>query len=224
MLQFVREIPISIKIQKTLSHRRGFHFHVAAGITTEVKPLSGMTVNLPIIDTLLAALKEHLEAKTFEAPTESLNLVFAEIYNESAQFLKDQIKAVKDPTLAGESSGPIQLSSLQFREERGFGFSSFLVPLKSPGDLEFFYSHYLEVLPPAGSARLLKIQTYWQHKNNSQADYSHESFKLLKPLMAFEAEALISQLEPLKGHKIDSGSFVSRIEIHDLGQNRTLEI
>ncbi|KYG63093.1 hypothetical protein AZI86_15345 [Bdellovibrio bacteriovorus] len=183
-----------------------------------------MTVNLPIIDTLLAALKEHLEAQTFEAPTESLNLVFAEIYNESAQFLKDQIKAVKDPTLAGESSGPIQLSSLQFREERGFGFSNFRVPVKSPEELEFFHSHFIEILPPQAPARLLKVRIYWQHKAGSLADYSHESFKLLKPLMALEAEALISQLEPLKGHKIDSGSFISRIEIHDLGQNRTLEI
>lgn len=224
MLQFVREIPIAIRIQKTLSHRRGFHFYVAVGVTTEVKPLSGMTVNLPLMDQWLKDLKEHLESKTFEAPTESLNTAFANIYAEAVQFLKEQIKDVKDPTLAGELSSPIHLSSLQFREERGFGFSSFLVPVQSPEDLEFFQSHFIEVLPPQGSANLLKIQTFWQHKAECPADYSHESFKLLKPLMALEAQALISQIEQLKGHKLESGSFLSRIQIHDLARARTLEI
>ncbi len=79
MLQLVREIPIYTTIQGALSSRRGFLFHLSAGFSHEVDPLSGMSVNLVKVDEWLWRLKKNLEKDVFVSETESLNHTFAEI-------------------------------------------------------------------------------------------------------------------------------------------------
>jgi hypothetical protein len=218
MLQFVREIPISVTIQKTLSHRRGFLFHVAAGFAGNVDAESGMIVNLVYVDQWLQDLKAQLEAQTFATESESLNEVFAAVHSEAAQFLQTRVRKF------GQG---LKLSQLTFREERGFGFSSYLVPVNSPQDLEFFNTQYLELVPPASEeavSKLIKIKTHWQHHKGSPADYAHESFKLLKPLMQLNADELLEPLAQIKNHTLESGSRLARIEVVDIAKNVTLEI
>jgi hypothetical protein len=212
MLQFVREIPVSIKIQKTLSHRRGFLFYVAAGFAGDVDPESGMIVNLVIVDKWLSSLKAKLEEQVFETDEENLNSLFVDIYSQALQFLKDQ------------SQKQATLGSLRFREERGFGFSSHLVPVGSAKDIEFFSTQFMELVPPVGEAQLLKLQMSWQHAKACRADYAHENFKLLKPLTVMDAESLVTELGRIKNTKLASGSVLSRIEVFDPAQNVTLEI
>ena len=50
MLQLIRETPIRVVSEGTLSSRRGFLFYIAAGFSKEVDPLSGMSVDLVQVD------------------------------------------------------------------------------------------------------------------------------------------------------------------------------
>lgn len=224
MLQLVHEIPVSIKIHKTLSQRRGFHFYLAAGFSGEVGPLSGMAVNLVLVDNWLKALKGRLESQVFTTSDESLNGVFLDLYAQAASFLKSCADETSDPSLAEEKTGKVFLASLALHEERGFGFQSFLVPIDLAHEVEFFNTHYLELVPPEGAVRLLKIKSYWRHRSQSDSDYAYESFKLLKPLMVVESEHLMAQLQELPGWRLKCGSTLSRLEIQDLAGQTTIEI
>ena len=215
MLQFVRETSIPIRIHKTLSHRRGFLFHVAAGFTGPVDELSGMVVNLTDVDQWLKKVHSHLSGQEFSLSenSESLNALFADIFNQARQIL--DVEAAKNQ---------VQLSSLKFSEERGFGFGSYLLPVKSGHGLEFFNTHHLELVSPMAAGGLSKLTLFWQHVVGSEDDYAHESFKLLKPLMQRRAEELLEGLQAIKGQVLPSGSHLARIEVKDLENQLTLEI
>ena len=86
MLQFVRQIPISIVIEKAPAEKWGFLFYLAAGFTKELNPLSGMTVSLPLVDQALQELKVNLEVEILTLRTDNMNELFSE--------LLEKIKAV----------------------------------------------------------------------------------------------------------------------------------
>lgn len=214
MIQFVREVPISIQSEKALPSRRGFLFHVAAGFSGPVDPQSGMIVNLVVVDAWLAELRAHWEEGRFPL-SESLPTMadfFAEVFALSAAFLK--AKALRQH---------VELCSLAFREERGFGFASATSPVSSAEHLEIYHTHHLELVsatPPG----LYRVRAFWKYNKTTQADTATETLRRLKSLGALKAEALISQLQDWKNSRSSAGSDLLRLELTDLATDSTLEI
>lgn len=211
MLQFVREIPIRIVIQGALSSRRGFLFHLAAGFSHEVDPLSGMSVNLMFVDEWLWKLKKDLEKDPFISSRESLNHAFAEIMAVARLNLTEK---------AAELG--VKLSSLTFREERGWSFS--WKSSQTPEEMTFQYKHYIESVPKDDAFDLLRVAFDWERVQGCEADYQHEGFLLLKPIAAKDSETLREELSKCIGHQLSTGSRVRNIEIEYLGENYKLTL
>ena len=212
MLQFVREIPIRILIQKASSERRGFLFYLAVGFSKEVNPLSGMTVNLMLVDEWLKELKEALESAPFISTHDNLNASFAEIMAITRLSLVE--KAVQESAT---------LISLEFREERSWSFSwNHQMPAE---ELSMKYNHFMEAFPlTASEFDLLKIEFKWRRQQNCEADFHHEDFKILKPLVPRDHGHLHRLLKEKIGTKLASGSFLESIQVHHLGGRYSVEV
>lgn len=212
MLQFVREIPISIVLQTASSARRGFLFKVAAGFSKEINPLSGMSVNLVLVDQWLADLKKDLEQTVFESESDSLSHAFAEVL------------AVSRLNLTGNAvEEDAELISLDFREERGWGFA--WNHLQSPVEMMVKHSHYLEgFLVHPEEASLCRVEFVWLRTQDCETDFAHEGFKILKNLSAKSFEELQTKLALHKGGELDSGSFLAEIHIHNLSKGYSLTL
>lgn len=170
MLQFVREIPLRIVLQGASSERRGFLFYVSAGFSKPLDPLSGMTVNLMHVDEWLQDLKSCLEKDVLVSKTDHLSHAFAELMAITRLNLTE--KAEKEKAT---------LISLQFREERSWSFS--WDHKQSPEEMTFTYSHFLEAFPKFPEQfDLLKLDFSWKRIANSEMDFRHEGFKILKDL------------------------------------------
>ncbi|UYL07637.1 hypothetical protein B9G69_011325 [Bdellovibrio sp. SKB1291214] len=212
MLQFVREISISIVLQTASSARRGFLFKLAAGFSKEINPLSGMSVNLVLVDQWLAELKSDLEHTVFESESDSLSHAFAEIL------------AVTRLNLTGNAvEEDAELISLDFREERGWGFA--WNHLQSPVEMLVKHSHYLEgFLAVPEDASLCKVEFVWLRTQDCETDFAHEGFKILKNLAAKNFEELQSKLALHQGGELDSDSFLAEIHIHNLSKGYSLTL
>ncbi|WP_413557587.1 hypothetical protein [Bdellovibrio sp. HCB209] len=212
MLQFVREIPISIVTQSASSARRGFLFKMAAGFSKEINPLSGMSVNLVLVDQWLGKLKTDLEQSVFISKSESLSHAFAEIMAVARLNLIEQ----------SEKEGA-ELTSLEFREERGWGF--FWQHLQSPEHLVIKHSHFVEgFLTDTDNAALLKVEFEWMREPDCEGDFAHEGFKILKVLKGKNLSELQAQLALHKGGELESGSSLSQIHIHNLSKGYSVRI
>ena len=93
--------------------------------------MSGMTVNLMLVDQWLGQLKASLEKDIFISKSDSLNHAFAEILAVTRLNLIEQ--AEKEQAT---------LVSLSFREERGWGFS--WDHQMSPENMRIHHSQFLE--------------------------------------------------------------------------------
>lgn len=206
MLQFVREIPIRMVIQGALSSRRGFLFHLAAGFSHDIDPLSGMSINLVKVDEWLWKLKKNLEKDVFISETESLNHSFAEIMAVTRLSLLEEVEKEK-----------AELTSLHFREERGWSFA--WNSAMSPQEMIFQNSHYIESLPREGHFDLLRVHLEWRRQPHCEADYAHESFLLLKSLTHTTAEDLHKKAAALVGHQLESGTSLQRVHLDHLGES-----
>lgn len=213
-LQFVREIPIRIVIEAS-SARRGFLFHVAAGFFKDIEPLSGMSADLMLVDQWLMGLKKDLEQTLFITSSESFNHSFAEILAVTRLNLMEE--AEREGTL---------LKSLLFREERGWSFSwDSSLPA---GALIVSHSLYLESFARSAAANdveafdLLKVTFNWSRKQGCEADFSHETLKLLKACQRHGSDKLHQKLQAVLGTTLPSGSFVKSIEINYLGEKYSL--
>lgn len=211
MLQFVREIPIRIVLQGALSNRRGFLFYMSVGFSAEVDPLSGMTVNLVAVDEWLGSLKEDLEESIFISPTDSLYHAYAELMAVSRLNLLE--KADKEN---------VKLTSLRFREERGWSFSW---DSQLPADeMNFSFSHYLESLSSSERFDLLKLEFEWRRQPSCESDLQHEGFKILKEVSQVPAADLRPKLHESLGYLLKSGTSLVRIHIHHLGEGYRLSL
>lgn len=212
MLQFVREVPVSIVIEGAPSVRRGFLFHLSAGFTKEINPMSGMTVNLMLVDQWLVQLQEALAKDIFISKSDSLSHAFAEILAVTRLNLIEQ--AEKEHAT---------LVSLSFREERGWGFS--WDSKMSPESMRVHYNQFLEAfIQEREKFALLKAEFSWLRVVDCKADLSHESFKVVKNLSASSLEELTQKLSFEKGKKLASGSHLESIAIHNLTENFTLTL
>lgn len=199
MLQFVRQTPIQIVFEKALSERRGFLFHLAAGFSKNVDPLSGMTVNLVVVDQWLRDLKSDLEGTLFRTETESLNHGFAELMGVLRLNLAERAETEK-----------AKLASLTLREERGWSLSwnSSL----SPEEMIVTRSHYIEQFAQ-DQFELIQLKFNWLRVAGCEADYGHEGFLLLKHSQVQSAEIFMQNLKQFLGHTLTSGSFLKSIEV-----------
>ena len=212
MLQFVREIPISIVIEGASSARRGFLFHLAAGFSKDVNPLSGMTVNLMLVDQWLWDLKSAIEQDVFVSKSESLSHAFAEILAVTRLNLIEQAEK-EQATLA----------SLSFREVRGWGFS--WSNKLSPEQMLVRNSQFLEAfLQVRESFALLKAEFEWLRVANCESDFSHESFKIVKNLSVKSFAELSEALSTRKGRQLPSGSRLESVTIHHLSEGFQLTL
>lgn len=214
MLQFVREIPIRITLKGALSSRRGFLFHLAAGFSPKsgrIDPLSGMSVNLMDVDQWLGALRAELERDVFISKNASLNHALAEVM--AVARLKLAENAEQADTV---------LSSLTFREERGWSFQWNLQ--QSPEQQRFVYSHFLELVPQGKSCQLLRLDFVWCRVYDCEEDYQHEGFRLLKGLTLSGLDDILMQAASLKGRKLSSGSYLESIQVHVLGEEVSLTV
>ena len=204
MLQFVREIPVRILIEKASSERRGFLFYLAAGFAKEIDPLSGMTVNLVKVDQWLTQLKANLEKDVFNS--------FAEIMAIARLNLVEQ----------AEKEGAT-LKSLRFREERNWSFS--WDARQSPEQMLVSHLHFTEAFTQDPEIfDLLKIEFSWQRLANCEADFQHEGFKILKSLSAKTFPELRRQLSEYKGKTLESGSLLQAITLHHLAANYSVQL
>lgn len=211
MLQLVREIPIQIVIQGTLSSRRGFLFYMAAGFSKSVDPLSGMSVNLTLVDQWLQEARQRFSADLEDVPSESPNSLLVKWATGIRDFLNERAQA----------EGAC-LSSVSFREARGWSLS--WDTTLAEGMWFFSYSYYVETLPLDGTFDLLKVHFFWLRQPGCMADYQHESFKLLKTLNPFEARQVAKGLSAKIGKVLESGSTLHFLQIESLGKNYKLQI
>lgn len=206
MLQFVREIPIQVIVQKASSERRGFLFYVAAGFSKEINPLSGMTVNLTQVDKWLQDLKKDLEKEAFVSSAENINQALSELLTKSRLQLAAQAQTEK-----------ATLVSLQFREERSWSFSW---SEEQEGEL-FKYDHFLEVFPKSPQEfALLKIEFCWRRALHCEVDLRHEGFKILKELTAKNHRELREKLQNKIGICLANSSELSMVIVHYVGINQ----
>lgn len=211
MLQFVRETPIRIHFQETLSMRRGFlssesrlfFFHVSAGFSKAVDPLSGMTVNLVLVDQWLADLKKNFESDSQGA---LLEMVF-----QARSFLQEKAK----------KEGAI-LTHLDFREERGWSLS--WAPDLGDKELRMSSVYFLESLPKNEKGDLIKLQLRWRGSWSPQADLFAEGFRLIKNLPREEASSLQKEVASLIGTRVSAGPFLESALIQYLGEGYSLEL
>ncbi|MGZ3782327.1 MAG: hypothetical protein ACXVCY_16875 [Pseudobdellovibrionaceae bacterium] len=226
-LQFVREIPIRIVIEAS-SGRRGFLFYLAAGFFKELDPLTGMSADLVLVDGWLENLKKDLEQSSFKTSSESFNSSFAELMAVSRLNLIE----------AAEKHG-VFLKSLSFREARGWSFS--WISSQAPEEIIFSQTLYVEsfsklAIDPNGEVdlveldkdrykdksyrfELLRLTFNWVRLQNCDADFHHESVKLLKGCHVKNAEDLHKNLKALIGIRVPSGSFLKSVEVNHLDEN-----
>lgn len=210
MLQFVREVPFRIVVQGTLSSRRGFLFHVAAGFSKAVDPLSGMSVNLTSVDQWLEDARLQFATNPIDSSSENIT-----------EDLVRWVEAIKLFLSQNARTEGATLTSLRFREERGW--SLFWSEAQFSGQLILSYSHYIESLPANGAFDLLKIQFSWLRAPHCQADCQHEGFKLLKAVSAFEARQLTEQLKKHAGMTLHSGTVLLAVRLEYLGEKYAVE-
>ncbi|UXR63164.1 hypothetical protein EZJ49_08750 [Bdellovibrio bacteriovorus] len=207
MLQFVREIPIRIILQKTPSSRRGFLFHLAAGFARQdgkIDPLSGMSVNLMLVDGWLAELKTAAEQKDWSN-------------------LHDLVNSFRAELIAKAASCDVQLHSLVLREERGLCLSWNLSD--APTGVRWTYAHYLELLPVGGEFELVRVGLTWLRAESCDIDLQHEGFKIMKSLQnASGLEDLLSKIGLSKGHLLESGSLLQDIQVRLSSQDILLTL
>lgn len=201
MLQFVREIPLRILIEKASSGRRGFLFFVSAGFEKDVDPLSGMSVNLVEVDAWLEQLKVLLESTSFER--------FEDAVATARAFLDEQAAHVE-----------AVVQTITFREERGFS----IVSEKGLSSLLWTYPQYLEFFEQGKGLELLRVYFTWQQGSESADDYHHEGFKLLKSVQVSQFDELLKVLKTFKGTVLPSKSVLNSITVHSLRQNIKLII
>jgi hypothetical protein len=203
MLQLVRETSIRILIQEAPSLKRGFLFYVSAGFSKEIDQQSGMSVRLNSVDLFLRELKSLLEGRSFSS--------FSDLMEVAWQYLHGQAQAEN-----------AVLSSLSFREHRGWGF--FWRPTLASGDLYFEHKQYLEMFPSAGEIDLLQVRFIWHHKKGSTAAYQAAGHKILKQFSQINGADLKSFLNTQVGLLLDSKSRLESIQIDYLSENFSVQI
>lgn len=210
MLQFVREIPLRVVLQGTLSSRRGFLFHMAAGFSKDIDELSGMSVNLLQVDQWLQAAAQAFTQDEVAYEGENLTSPLGAWASNIRNYLAQQ----------ANFAGAV-LTSLTFREERGWSFAwnSEL----NDGQMLFTYAHFIETLPPEGEFDLLKIHFTWLRQVECQEDYQYQGFKLLKSYQVLQAPELPQKLFSLVGHTLHSGTKLQAVQIIHVGQQFALQ-
>jgi hypothetical protein len=211
MIQLVREIPIRVVTQGALSSRRGFLFYLAAGFSKELDPLSGMSVNLTLVDRWLSEVVEKFGQEQIEILTLDLNQGLMDWGWKIGCFLRHYAEQEE-----------VKLSSLCFREERGWAFT--WNPNFLQGQWLISYSHFLESVPTPGVFDLLKVKFIWLRVSGCEANCQHEGFKLLKTLSLVEYPDIIEKLRDFLGKKLTSGTTLKSIEIEYLGERFSLKI
>lgn len=215
MLQFVREIPIRVSLQGTLSSRRGFLFYLAAGFAAqsgEVDALSGMSVNLTSVDQWLGILRQEIEGTVFTSPGEILNHGFADLM---------AVVRLRLTELA-EKDG-VKVVSLCFREERGWSYR--WTSSMSPEHQLFSYFQFAELLTPGTAAQLLKVELQWLRAYGCESDYQHEGLMLMKTTQPAKGlEELLTVLRALKGHSLSSGTRLQDLRVHLVAESMSLEV
>lgn len=215
MLQFVRQIPIRIVIQGTLSSRRGFLFSLAAGFSKKVDPLTGMSVNLSEVDKWLVEAENRFSGFLSVSDYDSIHDGIADWVQAIQSFLSEKAK--------GE--GAI-LSSLTLREERGWEVSW---NLQLPeAKLLFTYSHYLEVFPAKERFDLLKVNFTWMRRVGCTVDCQHEGFKILKAMKPQDVSSLENSLKQVVGKCVgeeltSDSTKLHSVQIEFLGEKYKLE-
>lgn len=205
MLQFVREVPVRILMQKTSSERRGFLFYLSAGFSKEINPLSGMTVNLVEVDKWLSELRYEMQESIFESSLDEV-MAFAR------DFLQERAATEK-----------AELVSVEFREERSWSFA--WSNEQAEDTMTIKYQHYLEAfaLQPEDFG-LLKIEFSWLRAAHSEIDFQHEGFKILKNLAPKNPSQLREQLQAHRGMFLSDGSSLASVTLHYLGEDFELTL
>ncbi|MDG0816123.1 hypothetical protein [Bdellovibrio svalbardensis] len=139
--------------------------------------------------------------------SESLNQVCAEILASARLNLSQQ----------AQSDGT-QLVSLEFREHRGWAFSWCVPQGVEEMTLKHFYYHEAFLADPA-KFELFKIELQWRRLVGCDFEFASLGDVLLKELRASNLEELCRKLSQLKGHKVESGSLLDAVTVHNLSQN-----
>lgn len=211
MLQFVREIPLRIVMEGALSQRRGFLFYLAAGFHHEVDTLSGMSVNLMDVDEWLWGLKNDLEGSLLQTPSESLNHAYAELMAIARLRLSE--RAAEQGAL---------LTSLVFREERGWSFS--WESSLSPETLIFSHGQWVELISGADKFDLARVEFAWSRVQGCEEDFAHESLRVMKSLADKTVAEVLGHLRGQIVLRLPSGSYLKNISITYLGEDYKITI
>lgn len=204
MLQFGREIPIRIVIEKASSERRGFLFYLAVGFAGDIDPLTGMVINLVDVDQWLTQIKSFFETEVFQFAGNNQDHALLDVFTK----MKEQLQ-LKSPALV----------CLSLREERGW--SLHWNKQASSGNFLWTYSYFLEALPfSMEQFDLMKVELRWLKSGNCSFDLQSEGVQVIKRLQHQKPKSMAELRQGLHQFinlKLPSGSCLQEISIHSLG-------
>lgn len=211
MLSFVRKTSLRVVFIGPRSERRGFLFHLSAGFSKSVDPLSGMSVDLNLVDRWLAEVGAHFSEAFDFSHVQSLQSGLFDWGQRIKIFLEE--KAQENNAL---------LSHLHFQEERGWSFAwSQSLP---PQQMLFSVPHYLEVLPKEEKFDLVRVVLVWVCGPYCLLDFQVQGARLLKNVKFTDPHFLQQSLTPLIGTSLDESSHLHSIRLEYLGEKYIIEL
>lgn len=206
MLQFVRKTSLSFALGLGSPSQKVFLFHLAAAFSKPVDPLSGMSVNLVLVDQWLHDLKASLLDLQNSDPQNKAQPQFGSIEDLvlwSCDFLKS--KALPEGA---------QLSSLCFQEERGRSWSWDAV---DPTALRRGFTYFVEAPSLQGGLYLLKLQLEWAGSALDQV-LEQEGSQILQMITGSQFQDLLKFLQSRALFHRDSVAKLTSIKIENLSE------
>lgn len=158
MLQFVRKTSLSFALGLGSPSQKVFLFHLAAAFSKPVDPLSGMSVNLVLVDQWLHDLKASLLDLQNSDPQNKLQQGVQQKTQSPLGSIEDLVLWSADFLKSKALQEGAQLSSLCFQEERGRSWSWDAV---EPTALRRGFSYFLEAPALQEGLHLLKLHLEW---------------------------------------------------------------
>ncbi len=208
MICFFREKNFSFLFDSPLAPRRGFFFYLTLGVSKELDPLTGMTVNLLWVDQWI---EEFIQGLPRSSALLSQN---AALFSQASALHLNLSRAILKQAQIFFSARAFaegaQVVSLALREERGGGLHW---EASRPDDFAWTSSHYWESFHPE-TGGLQRLHLTWRTDDVEEPDFFAESLLLLKT-SNLDSVAGIEQngarLNQRLGHRLGPRTFLTSI-------------
>ena len=178
-MKFFRKVQISTLLTKPLSDRQGLLFSLSVGCSAPLNPLTGMTVDLPLMDAWLSSVKQQIEAQSSESAETSL----ATLYLLGLQILD---------VLQQKSQGSAEIMTLKLQTPQGEELI-----WKLQGGWQQVATYSLELLNYNGRYQEVQVRGYQSYSAAPGPVPSGKVYENLEPLIQ-ELHALKSDYLKIK--------------------------